>query len=70
MRCSAGHRVQVAIECPRGTGRRAWVVRRHSHGMDIRIISTPPGEAPEHVRAAWIGLTLPAAVSRAVQLIL
>ena len=31
--------------------------------MDIRIISTPPGEAPEHVRAAWIGLTLPAAVS-------
>ena len=31
--------------------------------MDIRIISTPPGEAPEHVRAAWIGLTLPAIVS-------
>ena len=31
--------------------------------MDIRIISTPPGEAPEHVRAAWIGLILPAAVS-------
>jgi hypothetical protein len=27
--------------------------------MHIRIVATPPGEAPEHVRAAWIGLTLP-----------
>lgn len=27
--------------------------------MHIRIISTPPGEAPEQVRAAWIGLALP-----------
>jgi hypothetical protein len=27
--------------------------------MKIRIKSTPPGEAPEHVRQAWIGLELP-----------
>ena len=27
--------------------------------MQIRIISTPPGEAPEQIRAAWVGLTLP-----------
>ena len=27
--------------------------------MQIRIIKTPPGEAPEQVRTAWIGLTLP-----------
>ena len=33
--------------------------------MHIRIISTPPGEAPEQVRAAWIGLTLPLLVSGA-----
>ena len=33
--------------------------------MHVRIISIPPGEAPEHVRAAWIGLTLPLAVSGA-----
>jgi hypothetical protein len=30
--------------------------------MHIRIVSTPPGEAPEEVRAAWIGLVVPAAV--------
>ena len=29
--------------------------------MRIRIISTPPGEAPERIRAAWVGLELPAA---------
>ena len=29
--------------------------------MQIRIISTPPGEAPEQVRSAWVGLTLPLA---------
>jgi len=28
-------------------------------GMKIRIISTPPGEAPEHIRQAWIGLEIP-----------
>ena len=27
--------------------------------MQIRIKSTPPGEAPEHIRQAWIGLVLP-----------
>lgn len=27
--------------------------------MQIRIISTPPGEAPEAVRKAWVGLVLP-----------
>ena len=33
--------------------------------MDVRIISTPPGEAPEEVRKAWVGLVLPLAVSGA-----
>ena len=28
--------------------------------MKIRIKSTPPGEAPEHIRQAWIGLEIPA----------
>jgi hypothetical protein len=27
--------------------------------MHIRITRTPPGEAPEHVRRAWIGLEMP-----------
>lgn len=27
--------------------------------MKIRIISTPPGEAPEYIRKAWIGLEIP-----------
>ena len=27
--------------------------------MEIRIISTPPGAAPEEIRRAWIGITLP-----------
>ena len=31
--------------------------------MNIRIISIPPGEAPEEVRTAWVGLVLPVAVS-------
>ena len=35
-----------------------------SSAMCIRIISAPPGEAPEHVRAAWIGLVLPLAVAQ------
>jgi hypothetical protein len=30
--------------------------------MYIRIISTPPGEAPEWVRTTWVGITLPLAV--------
>ena len=33
--------------------------------MEVRIISTPPGEAPENVRKAWVGLVLPLAVSGA-----
>jgi hypothetical protein len=27
--------------------------------MQIRIKSTPPGEAPEHIRQAWVGLVIP-----------
>ncbi|HEV7926015.1 MAG TPA: hypothetical protein VGR14_11695 [Verrucomicrobiae bacterium] len=27
--------------------------------MQIRIKSIPPGEAPEHIRQAWIGLVIP-----------
>jgi hypothetical protein len=29
--------------------------------VKIRITNTPPGEAPEHVRQAWIGLEIPIA---------
>ena len=25
----------------------------------LRIVATPPGEAPEEIRAAWVGLALP-----------
>jgi hypothetical protein len=27
--------------------------------MKIRIKSTPPGEAPEHIRNEWVGLEIP-----------
>jgi hypothetical protein len=27
----------------------------------VKIIAIPPGDAPENVRAAWVGLTLPLA---------
>lgn len=27
----------------------------------IRIVATPPGEAPERIRLAWIGVTIPLA---------
>jgi hypothetical protein len=27
--------------------------------MQVRILQTPPGEAPVEVREAWVGLTLP-----------
>ena len=27
--------------------------------MQIRIRTTPPGEAPDHVRREWVGLVLP-----------
>jgi hypothetical protein len=33
-------------------------------GGVIRIVTTPPGEAPQSVREAWIGLELPLAKSR------
>jgi hypothetical protein len=29
--------------------------------MEIRIVEVPPGEAPEHIRRAWVGLVLPLA---------
>jgi hypothetical protein len=29
--------------------------------MKIRVINTPPGEAPEDIRRAWVGLVLPLA---------
>lgn len=31
--------------------------------MKIRIVRTPPGEAPEHIRSAWVGLVLPLVVA-------
>ena len=31
--------------------------------MKIKIVTTPPGEAPKKVRDAWVGLTLPLAVN-------
>lgn len=31
--------------------------------MEIRITCTPPGEAPESVSAAWVGVVLPLAKS-------
>ena len=34
-----------------------WATRKKT--IIIRITGTPPGEAPEHVRSAWIGLELP-----------
>lgn len=27
----------------------------------IKIVATPPGEAPQHIREAWVGLVLPLA---------
>jgi hypothetical protein len=27
----------------------------------VRIVQIPSGEAPEHIRKAWVGLTLPLA---------
>jgi hypothetical protein len=31
--------------------------------VGVEIIAVPPGEAPEEIRAAWVGLTLPELVS-------
>jgi hypothetical protein len=32
---------------------------RSGSATRIRIIASPPGEAPAHIRAAWVGLELP-----------
>jgi hypothetical protein len=37
------------------------VIRKRNRVFRIRIVGTPPGEAPEAVRGAWIGLELPLA---------
>ena len=37
-----------------------WFKNRSS-SVRIRIIATPPGEAPEEVRRAWVGLEVPLA---------
>jgi len=34
-------------------------VRQFTRLMQIRIKSIPPGEAPEHIRQAWVGLVIP-----------
>ncbi len=39
------------------------MARKFTDGQ-IRIVTTPPGEAPQSVREAWIGLELPLAKSR------
>ncbi|AIF45989.1 hypothetical protein [Dyella japonica] len=33
----------------------------------IRVIAMPPGEAPERIRAAWIGVVLPLAETKGSQ---
>jgi hypothetical protein len=37
-------------------GVRAWRNRTVAH---LRILGTPPGEAPEEIRRAWVGIELP-----------
>jgi hypothetical protein len=37
-----------------------WYKHRPS-SVRVRVITTPPGEAPEEVRRAWVGLELPLA---------
>src|SRR5436305_1532001 len=29
--------------------------------MEVRIVEVPPGDAPKHIRRAWVGLVLPLA---------
>ena len=67
-RSSAEGRIPMSIETGEfGTGSQESKIRRqpcatakrHRAFMKIRIISTPPGEAPEHIRQAWVGLVLP-----------
>jgi hypothetical protein len=45
--------VGVARECDR------VFARRESVALQIRIIAPPPGEAPDRIRAAWVGCVLP-----------
>jgi hypothetical protein len=45
--------LSVARECDRA------LARRHGVSLRIRILTPPPGEAPAHVRAAWVGCELP-----------
>jgi hypothetical protein len=45
-----------------------WAFRaagRTAAGGRVRIVSVPPGEAPEYIRRAWVGLELPVAGGRA-----
>jgi hypothetical protein len=35
------------------------LARREGVSLRIRIVSVPPGEAPEKIRAAWVGCVLP-----------
>ena len=49
-----------------GLGVGGWYLIRHlwsnsASKVRIRITATPPGEAPEEVRRAWVGLELPLA---------
>jgi hypothetical protein len=37
------------------------VARNRKKVLAIRIVGTPPGEAPEAIRGAWVGLELPLA---------
>jgi len=32
--------------------------------MNIEIIAIPPGEAPEHIRAQWLGICLPLLINK------
>src|SRR5262249_42778826 len=35
------------------------LARRQGVSLRIRVLSPPPGEAPPHIRAAWVGCVLP-----------
>jgi hypothetical protein len=35
------------------------LARRQCVSLRIRVLSPPPGEAPAHIRAAWVGCVLP-----------
>jgi hypothetical protein len=51
----------VAVGLLFGVGALVYWGRRSGGGGLIRIASTPPGEAPEEIRRAWVGLELPLA---------